>query len=134
MTGQKSGTGLPEIAVEQLTAARADLEQMRAILASAIEGLVTSFTNIALLSNGPDPAGGARPSADWSANLLDETRRAMTCLQFQDMLDQLLTQACDRLDLATDALSSESGSGSASGGARHRIVQRTMDPGDVDLF
>jgi len=138
----------PETAIEQLTAAREDLEQMRALLASAIEGLVASFTNIALLSNGPDAGAGSNgPSADWSANLLNETRRAMTCLQFQDMLDQLLTQARNRLDLVEDMLGPDGGSapageraaGEGAGRQRlpkpqHRIVQRAMDPGDVDLF
>lgn len=133
--------GAADAVGEQITAVRDDLEQMRALLSDAIEGLISSFTRIALLSSDAEAAarsGAHQGSHRRAEELVEETRRAMVCLQFQDLIDQLLTQILRRMDRVEHLLGHDDPVAAAQDDKHRvrssRVTQRAVDPGDVELF
>lgn len=103
----------------QVAVIRADLEQVQALLGDAIGGLVESVTEISRLSRG-DPA-----RCNATVRRIDAcVAEALTRLQFQDMVHQLLECSKRRLD----GLSGEVATQAAP------VMSRTLAEGELELF
>lgn len=136
-------------AAEELMGARADLEQVRALLADAADGLALHFASIVRIARGlaTELDGGGGPLAASAMRIAKEAESAVVGMQFQDLVDQLLAQTLARLDAVRDGIAGTDRGGYVAGAAMspkaaekggtpraHRIAQRSMAPGDIKLF
>lgn len=140
---------------EELSGMRREIAQARELLHDAVEKLVTSFMKISALAHAEvgKVAGGVsvQEAKGLAACIKSEVDSAVTALQFQDMIDQLLNHTLKRLDILEQALTEAGGpegyidggmlaqpsatAGDVSGlSAAKPVLQKHMDPGDVELF
>ena len=121
---------------EELSGMRREIGQARELLRDAIEKLMLSFTAI---GQAADVEGKAERS-DARARVIREVGVAVTALQFQDMVDQLLNHVLKRVDALEEEIGLEAASAAPPGNAAASptsgkpVSQRRMDPGESELF
>jgi hypothetical protein len=127
---------------EELSSMRHEITQARNLLNDAIDRLVTSFMNIhALVQDADAERTAAAANAPAIADrIAAEVASAITALQFQDIMDQLLNHTLKRVALveltlndATEGASLPDGSGRPGTGARP-VYQSQVSAGDIDMF
>jgi len=117
---------------EEIAGMRQEIGQARELLLDAIGKLCAGFSGVtrAVRETGLAPVASARIDREVSS--------IVTALQFQDLLDQILGQTLRRLDAIEAGLGIAVKPGSASKGKgaprAKRVTQRSVDPGDVELF
>jgi hypothetical protein len=118
----------------QIRIARSEMIRLRGIIDDASNELLQSFgvlQNVIAVSE-----------RDWMSTPSGAAlARAMTAMQFQDMVGQLMTGVSQRLDVASDLLGDvEETPGAAEAGAtasnfpRQVVLQTNVSAGDVELF
>ena|GEM_PF-2187497 len=115
----------------QLRIAQSELGRMKGIIDDASSELFTSFSEIqgAFWREDINLAGSGADQA---------LTRAMTALQFQDMVDQLMSGLSQRIGVATEMLDRVSPSDAAPTKERifprQVVLQHDVGSGDVELF
>lgn len=139
--------GANAIMAADLAAARAEIRQARALLRDAIERLNSGFATIGDLAlarvRAPAQVG---PDAGTVVRLETELAAAVTSLQVEDLISQLLERAVRRVERLESALQ-VAGDNVARDAAcvtvirapyprigTHSLIQHDMAPGDVELF
>ncbi len=112
----------------QLRIAQSEIGRMKGIIDTAAAELLTSFGEIQSAVIHGDVAGGNSADAALA--------RAMTALQFQDMVGQLMSGLSQRIGAASDVLD-----GAATPDAlgstefpRQVVLQHDIVAGDIELF
>jgi hypothetical protein len=114
----------------QLRIAQSEIGRMKGIIDTAATELLSSFGEIQgvfrAINHGRFEAADAALS------------RAMTALQFQDMVGQLMTGLSERIGTATQVLDHASSTGEFTGQIhafpRQVVLQQDVASGDVELF
>lgn len=136
-----------------LTAAGGELQQLRALLADAVEKLLATFGSLQQLAeeqrriaSGP---GASAAAGELAAQVDRDIRAAVTALQFQDMATQLLDHTARRIAVADAVIWSLVASGAepaspdplyaalealADAGKASPVCQREIVSGTVELF
>ncbi|MBC7623964.1 MAG: hypothetical protein H7232_11300 [Aeromicrobium sp.] len=114
----------------QLRIAQSELGRMKGIIDTAATELLSSFGEIQGVFQGVEQE--RCESADAAL------ARAMTALQFQDMVGQLMTGLTERISTATHVLDHASNTGEVTGRVRtfprQVVLQHDVASGDIELF
>ncbi|MCA2997441.1 MAG: hypothetical protein ING75_02450 [Rhodocyclaceae bacterium] len=120
----------------QLRIAQSEIGRMKGIIDTAATELLSSFGEIQGVFRAVD--NGQFVIADAALS------RAMTALQFQDMVGQLMTGLSERIGMATHVLDHASRTGEASTTSevteqihtfpRQVVLQHDVASGDIELF
>ncbi len=112
----------------QLRIAQSEIGRMKGIIDNAAAELLTSFGEIqSAVVQGAVVRGNNADAA---------IARAMTALQFQDMVGQLMSGLSQRIGAATDVLDGATGAdvSAAAHFPRQVVLQHDVAAGDVELF
>lgn len=125
-------------AEDQVVLLRGDIAQVRQLLADAVSRLIGTFGEIAATAAAAKREAGATALA---VRIETAAVEAVTCLQFQDLIDQVLDKALDHVGALEHALGeapqtvdADPAHGARGADKRQRVVQQDMRPGDIELF
>lgn len=117
----------------QLRLAQSELNRVQSIIDDASSQLMTSFDVLR--------EGVVRRSDDWAGTPEGQAIcSAMTALQFQDMVGQLMSGVSNRINVAAQLLDAPSTDADAkvasraTGFPREVVAQKDITVGDIELF
>jgi len=134
--GRGEASALPALLPAEFDAIRADLGQIRVLLADAISKLTDSGCCIAVLVRAhAQGAPGDLAGPPKVTHLLDhEIARMVSSLQFQDLVDQLIGQTLSHVESIARQVACHDVPVEPDGVRVRRVQQKSLQPGDIELF